>query len=372
MQVVGTTGTRSEEAMSAWALRPGDLSFNTVEELLKHTQELREKSYVTESAVEHLSFATEGDSLTPGKDPLYLVRDGKKALLNHHSFGQICQWIGAQAGEWRKYPAALAQVPLTWKARFGERKDVKILVGTTNPDKAECRAVTSPTYGRIWNNELVEAVHKYVDPNVWTVPDATAFHLKTGFITTNDRKVFIFLVGEKNPITLQGMDKPLYRGFYAWNSEVGDGTCGYAEFLFNSACANRAIIGLNEFTELKIRHTSGAPDRWFKEAVPALKEYVESDTSKLVKAIEAAREKKVARDEKGAMEWLKERGFTKVLSLAAIESAREEARGADITHSPYTVWNLIQGLSAEARNENNNDERVAIELQAGKLMKAVF
>lgn len=303
---------------------------------------------------------------------MFLESDENRAVLNNHSFNQACGLIGARASEYKKYPAALVQVMLSWLAQHSDRKDAKLLITKQDDDHPLVRSVNSPTYGRIWNHELAEAVHKYIDPDVWTVPDATAFHLKKGFITANDRKVFVFLVNEKNPIMLKGFTKPLYRGLYAWNSEVGDGTCGIAEFMMNAACVNRVIAGISDFEELKIRHTVGAPDRWMMEAVPKLNEYVNSSTDKVTELLEASRNKKVAKDEKGAIAWLQERGFTKALSVSALESAREEERGADPSSSPYSVWNIVQGLTAEARSRANNDDRVDIETRAGRLMKAVF
>jgi len=370
-----TLTTRSVESQAAWARRPGDLVFDAVEPLVEHTRNLKDNSFVKEAAVEHLQLRASGESLRPGADDMFIMKDGQAAKLNNHSFNQFCQAIGARAGEWRKYPAALAQVPLTWKAQFSDRKDVKMLLRKAHPgatdDRPECAAINSPSYGRIWNHELAAAVQQYVDPETWTVPQKTAFHLHKGFITASDRKVFIFLVNETNPITLKGITKPLFRGFYAWNSEVGDGTCGIAEFLMNGACANRTITSLTGFQELRIRHTSGAPDRWVRDAVPSLEEYVNSSTDKVVGLLEASRQKTVAKDEKGALQWLQDRGFTKSFAQAGLESAREEERGADPSSSPYSVWNLVQGLTAEARTKENNEDRVALEEQAGKLMKAV-
>jgi hypothetical protein len=362
---------RSNAAMAAWARRPSDLVFDAVEPLVKYTEQLRGNSFVKEAAVEHLGLRSSGDSLSLGADDMFVMKDGQAAKLNNHSFNQFCQSIGARAGEWRKYPAALAQVPLTWKAQTADKKDVKMLIRKSENGHPTCAAINSPTYGRIWNHELALAVKEHVNPDIWTVPSDIAFHEHKGFITANDRKVFVFLVNETNPITLPGLDKPLFRGFYAWNSEVGDGTCGLAEFLLNGACANRSLMNLTDFTELKIRHTVGAPDRWVRDAVPSLTEYVNASTDKIAGLIQASREKVVARSEKKASEWLQERGFTKAMAMAGIESAREEERGADPSSSPYSVWNLIQGLTAEARNKENNDDRVLLEQQAGKLMKAV-
>jgi len=373
----GRNATRSAAAMAAWAHRPGDQVFDSVQELVDHTRELKDRSYVQEAAVEHLGIKAMGDSMRPGVDGMLLVHgrgNGNvlQAQLNNHAFNQYCQQIGARAGEYRKLPAAIAQIPLMWLTQNADRKDVKMLVRRSdNGGLDSCEAINSPNYGRIWNHELAEAVNKHIDPDVWTIPKVSHFHTKVGFISTNDKKAFVFLANESNPITLKGMDKPLYRGFYAWNSEVGDGTAGVADFCFNSACANRVMIGLTGFKELVIRHTSGAPDRWVRDAVPALNQYVNTSTDKITGLLEASREKKVAKDDKGALKWLQEHGFTKALAKGALESAREEERGADPNSSPLSVYNIVQGITAEARSKENNDERVAIELMAGKLFKAV-
>lgn len=375
----GRNARRSEAAMAAWAHRPGDQVFDSVTELVEHTRELRDRSYLREAAVEHLGIKAMGDSMTPGQDGMLLAHGGGNgegvmlAQLNNHSFNQYCQQIGARAGEYRKLPAAIAQIPLMWLTQNADRKDVKMMVTRSKTEDGldTVRAINSPNYGRIWNHELAEAVNKHIDPEVWTIPEVSHFHTTVGFISTNDKKVFIFLANESNPITLKGMEKPLYRGFYAWNSEVGDGTAGIADFCYNSACANRAMIGLTEFKELVIRHTSGAPDRWVRDAVPALNQYVNTSTDKITALLEASRTKKIAKDDKGAFKWLQEHGFTKQLAKGALESAREEERGADPRSSPFSVYNIVQGLTAEARAKENNDERVAIELMAGKLFKAV-
>lgn len=365
--------SQGSAAMAAWAKRPGDEEFENVQDLLNFTKRLRNRSHVKDSAVEALSIVTHGDSMRPASDAMFVVdREGKQSLLNNYSFNQFCYAIGARAGEYKKVPSVIAQIPLAWLAENAERKDVKLLISTDEDgDNRVCRAINSPSYGRIWNDELAEAVGNHIDPELWTIPDISTFHTKKGFITANDRKVFVFLVNEGNPIEVPGMAKPLYRGFYAWNSEVGDGTCGYADFLYNGACANRAIIGITDFEELNIRHTIGAPDRWMKDAVPKLNEYVNSSTEEIVARVQASRDRTVAKDEKGALAWLKEKKFTQALAKSALDSAREEAHGADIRSSPYSYWNIVQGLTAQARLKANNDDRVDIEKAAGKLMKLV-
>jgi hypothetical protein len=367
--------TKSASGMAAWAHRPDDIKFNTLGELVAHTEKIKDCSFLREAAVEHLSVLSRGNSFEPGVDPLYLTHEQNEwARLTHLSFNQFCSMIGARAGEYRKLPAAIAQIPLSYLAERVDRRDAKILYHKDPNSEGEltCRALNSPSYGRIWNYELAKAVQDYVDPNVWTVPDTTSFHLKTGFITTNDRKAFIFMVDEKHPIQLPGSDKPLYRGFYAWNSEVGDGAAGIAEFLFFSACANRAIMGLTEFKELYIRHTCGAPDRWVRDAAPKLKEYVNSSPDGIQKRLEAAKNLQPAKTEDGVLEWMQNKGFALTASKEAIELARDSiASGADPNFSPYSIFNLMMGMTAKARTITNNDDKVEMERAAGKMLLAV-
>lgn len=371
-------------AMAAWARRPNDVVFDNINDLVNHTEAIKDRSFIKEAAVEHLSVRARGNSLTPGADPLILVRPEvpgtpadrrlPDATLNNLSFNQLCGMIGARAGEYRKLPAVIAQIPLAYLAERAARQDAKILYerDPIEENRVTCRALNSASYGRIWNYELAKAVQNYIDPDVWAVPEATAFHLKTGFITTNDRKAFIFMVDEKHPIQVPGSDKPMYRGFYAWNSEVGDGAAGIAEFLYFQACANRLITGLSEFKELYIRHTSGAPDRWLREAAPKLEEYVNSSPQGIVQKLESAKKLNAAKDEKGALEWLRAKGFTQTAAKETVELARDTvSSGADANVSPFSFFNLMMGATARARNVANNDEKVDLERLAGKLVANV-
>ncbi len=96
----------------------------------------------------------------------------------------------------------------------------------------------------------------------------------TTTLYASDRDVFIFLVDDLNPIEagkLPNGDPDLFfRGFYAWNSEVGSTTLGVATFYLRAVCMNRNIWGAENFQEIRIRHSKYAPNRFAHEAAPAL------------------------------------------------------------------------------------------------------
>jgi hypothetical protein len=63
--------------------------------------------------------------------------------------------------------------------------------------------------------------------------------------------------------------------------------------LFDYVCCNRIIWGADQYTEIRIRHTKGAPDRWLEEVTPVLREYSQASAKPVVQAIEDARNKHV-------------------------------------------------------------------------------
>src|SRR4029077_3736004 len=96
----------------------------------------------------------------------------------------------------------------------------------------------------------------------------------------SDRDMFVFLADEDRRIEVpdrrngsggsmargvfvldsEGGDKTPGLGFFVWNSEVGDKTLGLGFFLFDYVCCNRIVWGADQYTEVRIRHTKGAPD----------------------------------------------------------------------------------------------------------------
>lgn len=111
------------------------------------------------------------------------------------------------------------------------------------------------------------------NPHVDVSQDTTTLY-------ASDRDVFIFLVDDLNPIeagTLPSGEPDLYfRGFYAWNSEVGSTTLGVATFYLRAVCMNRNLWGVENLQEIRIRHSKFAARRFAHEAAPALTHFADS------------------------------------------------------------------------------------------------
>ena len=249
-------------------------------------------------------------------------------------------------------------------------EDVGILL-TEDGHVSELRAVNGPNYGRVWDADIVDLlVDRFGDGinGQWRVPgefDQRVTVTKDNTtLFASDRDMFVFLADEENRIEIPGRragrSGSFARGFFVWNSEVGKTTLGAGFFLFDYVCCNRIIWGADQYTEVRIRHTKGAPDRWLEEVTPVLREYSQASAKPVVQAIEDARNKHV---EANLDQFLANR-FGKRM-VAPIKAIHEQEEGRPIE----TLWDVTVAATAHARSFKNTDARLEIERTAGELLK---
>ncbi len=354
-------------ASNEWASRPADQRFLTVPDLYAAVAARRQMSTVHDVALDRMT-------LQPTETGDLSLRDARGSVggvLSNWAFGQLCSRAKAPAGYLRTLPAQLAAIPLQWSLEThegsDEANDGKLLIQGAE-GQGTIAAVTSPTYGRIWDRDVVQAVARNIDLDVWKVPAASYAARDAKRATTlyaSDRDVFMFLVDDGREIDAGGGDV-LKRGFYVWNSEVGSSTFGIRTFTYDYVCDNRTIWGQGNIKEITIRHTSGGPHR-FASVVPQLTAYAHSSAIEMVQTIKAAKATRVGKDAKAVGEWLKARGFTAPVAAKAYAAAEREQRGYD----PGSVWGIVQGLTETARDIKHTDERVTLEAKAGALLEGL-
>lgn len=240
----------------------------------------------------------------------------------------------------------------------------------TSNGTSTVRAFTSESYGRIWDIDVVRAVECLCEKNPsWHNPPAFKRGGTDGTETENaglyasDRDIFMFLIDEDHPIEVG--NERLSRGFFVWNSEVGKSSFGLTTFLYRYVCGNHIVWGALEVREIRIRHSLYAPSRAFSEIMPILSKYIESSTSYETQTIRKAMEYRPAKNNEGTLEWLQKHGFTKAVSEKAYEYAVSEEG------NETSLWNMVQGLSAMARDRKHIDARVDLERQAGRLLNVL-
>ncbi|MBB5663841.1 hypothetical protein GGE68_002031 [Rhizobium leguminosarum] len=373
-------GERIGRVSSEWFSRPDDERFLSLIDLYETVRSRADCAHAR--TIE--SAAIRVEATRDNAERLELLVPGQRQPIapTHWSYGQLCSLVGAPATYMRQLPAPLAAINL----QHGLINHRAELVKTLEMDdgRLELRAVTGPEYGRIWDHELVAAVMKIAGngtgDTMWKVPGVldwtTMTHnpfvditKDTTTLYASDRDVFLFLVDDTHPIEagrLPNGEPDLYfRGFYAWNSEVGSKTLGIASFYLRAVCANRNLWGTENFEEITIRHSKFAAQRFAHEAAPALTSFANSSPAPFIAGIKAARERVVARKDEDRETFLRRRGFSKGETGKVIEMVlSEEGR------PPESIFDFVQGITALARTKTNQDTRLELEGKAKKLLES--
>ena len=364
---------------SEWFSRPDDERFLSLTDLNDVVRARADRA--TTRVVDSKAIRVEARSDSPERLSLMVPDEERPIAPTNWAFGQLCSLVGAPASYLRELPAALAGINLQHGLVAHRGEQVKLL--QTDDGRTELRAATGPEYGRIWDYELVEAVMKIAGDGVgqtrWKVPgvlDWSNMHYNpyvdvtrdTTTLYASDRDVFIFLVDDTHPIEagkLPNGDPDLYfRGFYCWNSEVGAKTLGMASFYLRAVCQNRNLWGVENFEEVKIRHSKFAANRFAREAAPALEHFADSSPMPFLSGIKTARERIVARKDEDRETFLRKRGFSKAETAKIVTTVlNEEGR------PPETIYDFVQGITAFARTRTNQDSRLEVEGKARKLLE---
>ncbi|MFE0757928.1 DUF932 domain-containing protein [Inquilinus sp. NPDC058860] len=372
-------GERIGRVSSEWYARPADERYLSLSDL--HAATLARAQQATARTVESQAVRVEASRDNAERLALIIPGRDEPVMPTHWSFGQLCTMIGAPATYLRQLPAPIAGINLQHGLLSHRGELVKTLEAETG--RIELRAVTGPDYGRIWDHELVAAVQRIAGDGTgdtrWKVPGvldwATMTHnpfvdvtAETTTLYASDRDVFLFLVDDTHPIEagrLPNGEPDLYfRGFYAWNSEVGSKTLGIASFYLRAVCQNRNLWGVEGFEEITIRHSKFAAQRFAHEAAPALTSFANSSPAPFVAGIKAARERIVARTEEDRQAFLRKRGFSKPETARIIATVLNEEG-----HPPESLFDFVQGITALARTKPHQDGRLELEGKARALLE---
>jgi hypothetical protein len=370
------------QAHRQWATRPNDQRFTSLTELSAFKHGIRDSSRSTVLSSRTFSFVPSDDNRGLFVEmPDRIANDlGASSLTvpTNWSFGQMAQLAKAPGQYLAGLPSPIAADCLNYGMKFArEIEEVGILLtqsaetqdGTGNRE-FEIRAATGPNYGRIWDADLVDSLIRRFGDGVsgdWRVPgefkQRVAITRDNTTIYASDRDLFVFLADEEHRIEIgdrrNGEPGSLARGFFVWNSEVGKCALGAAFFLFDYVCCNRIIWGARDFTEIRLRHTSGAPDRWLEEVEPVLNEYAASSPRSIQAVLESARRKKVD----DLDDFLGKRFSKRMIADFKATHEAEEHRPIE------TLMDVTTAVTAFARGIPFQDKRIELEREAGAILQ---
>lgn len=366
-------------ASRQWATRPADERFVSLPEMYNFMQRVRQHSSAKVVSSRALTALPAAEITKDTKDHTGLMLtgpNGSAVAPTHWAFNQLAQRAGAPAAYLRGLPAPIAADCINYGLKHSRNvEELGVLLHKDAATTPELRAVTGPNYGRVWNATIVESLMKRFGDGVtghFKVPGEFGKRVNVTRDNTtlyaSDRDMFVFLADEEHRIEMPGrrpgLTGSLARGFFVWNSEVGKCTLGIATFLFDYVCCNRIVWGAQDYAEIRVRHTSGAPDRWVEEVTPAIAAYAESSTLPITQALENARAKKIGNPEE-VTEFLAKR-FSRNIAKAV-----EAAHMADEDRPIETMWDAVTGITAYARGVQYQDDRVEFEREAGKILDMV-
>jgi len=349
------------QANKNWANRPDDECYATLDAL---------KSAVTSRrAISRESVRSFGNlSVVPEHGGLTIANKAGHAVPTFSAFGQLCTQVGAPASYLRKLPPELAARNLNYSLRTNEivEQDVQVL-SCAYDDHTEIRSFNGPNYGRIWDAEVVELAETAVKRSDGKFYNPKSYDDNRNGLYASDHDVFIFMIDGGSQLDV-GPRAELNRGFFTWNSETGARMFGCTIFYFNSACGNHIVWGAQHVQSVLIRHSKYGPKRFQREALDGLLRIAEQQDSTMADTVRRAQQYVLpkADDSDAVLMFLNEHGkFTKGESREAVTYAlNEEGKCA-------TLWDLIQGLTASARDYVHLDSRNNLEERAGKLLAIV-
>jgi Domain of unknown function (DUF932) len=375
-------GEARHELSRQWMARPFDQKFLNLSDLQRHVEtraerckELRAENKAIELLAPEPTRLEDTHKLTLG------LPDGTEVAPTNWAFGQLAGLAGAPAGYLRTLPSQIVADALN----FGMRVTRKTEQLKAFYDPESLRAATGPDYGRIYDHEVVAAVRQVAGngdgDTRWKVPGIMDWRtmvynphapitMESTTLFASDRDVFIFLVDDLHPIvigkTKNGEDDIVFRGFYITQSEVGSSALKLAVFYLRGICMNRILWGVEGFEEMTIRHTKSAPARFVEQARPALEAFSTGSVTTFTEGVEKAKAAIVAKDEEEAIEFLRERSFSRKRAVDMLTQFHD-----DEGKPARSAWDIAQAITANARDIPFQDERFAAEQIAGRVLDKV-
>lgn len=358
------TDTNLLAAHRQWASRPADERFQSVEALLNNARASRANGRPAAAKWGELEVA-----LTSAGAPVLVGKSGGHAALSNWAFRQLASRVGAPARYLEKLPADLASDCLN--AGIAGLSDPEaearlLLDGSTG--RPTVRALTSDSYSRIWDADIIERLSAL--GGGWKLPLGYAngqwgAELVPSGAYRGDRDFFLFLVNEDRKVN-DGSAEGLSRGFFVWNSEVGAKTFGVSTFLYRHVCGNNIVWGASQVAEARLRHVGDASAKAFAELDRLLQKYADAPVAADEAAIAKAQAFSLGTDEETVVE--KVVALTGTTAKLARESYRLGETWASVDSHPSTGWGAVNAITRYAQLSQWADERVEVEGVAAKLM----
>lgn len=395
----------AHRAASQWAERPMDERYWTVDEMFRAAQARKMNS-------------REKDGSTGVRNGTLRARevDGDLALVGpggspvfptHYAFGQLASrafpGVAGAASFLRALPAHLAAQNLNHGLSSIAQNTGATILLTRDLNAVECRAITSESYARVWDADILEREILPLGAKGWSVPPARPFpncpkslirvateadvlhngaHPELGIkvgdpiapagLYLSDRDMFAFLVYDERRIEVPGYKHGLTPFLYRWNSEVGLKSNGLGFGLLDTVCGNHILWGLEAYAEARFRHVGRNASKAELEFGRKVLSFSEIGNADLLKPIKTAMATIIApsRDETvQALYRLRQPELTQSRLEDAWDACQTNRQRGDGRYGdPNSLWGMVNGLTEVSQSLAHQNERTALDRAAGRLL----
>lgn len=385
------------DAANQFANRPADESYGDAYAFLAALRDQKQRSRERTYAARDLR----ADPATDGS--VVLTSPRGSARFTHWSFGQMARTISAPAGYLRTLPPDITAAAINYGiSQLPTGTDLVILakqpptldqVLTTPeagiiPSTPIARAVTSTTYGRVWDADLYTDVIDRTAPYGFDLPPVWPSLDKHGTgkagAYASDRDSFLILANGGSLVTdpsarrsssLDGSSDSkgndagsMYRAIIVRNSEVGASSITLEQILYRVICGNHIIWNAQTLSKFRRRHVGQNAHRDAVREIAriavSLRDKSASQDERLIRLLI---DREIATTREGVIDALRNAGMTERDAEAAYDAT--ETQESRTTASPRSYWGIVQGITWTAQNTEHEDERFMLDQMAAAILQ---
>lgn len=355
-------------ASAQYMNRPKDESFASLDALIEHKRHEQARS-------KEVTYNIRDLRVVPAADDVMIASPKGQAQFTHWSFSQMARMIKAPAGYLRTLSPAIIAEAMNHGITSGMGDTATLLVKAPNGNPLPVvRAITSETYGRVWDADLYDAANRMVFQSKssgtgdgWTAPPTWSG--ESAGTWAGDRDSFVIRVDGgsivNDPSLRAGKDGRMYRGIIIRNSEVGAASIVIDWVLFQYICGNLMLWGATIDRKFRRRHVGANAVRdSIRELGSLARQWTTRSASQDEAILRGLMTRELAHTPEAVQAEMVKMGYTQEQARAVYTTCIGE-----FDANPRSYWGVAQGTTKLSQEQPFQSDRFALDMLAAKVME---